>query len=245
MLKINFCDDNPIQLKKYYQLAKNSIFLQDWEIEMGIAARTPDELLEHIISSEESGLYFLDIELKAALSGFELAQQIRIRDPKAFLIFITSHEEYAMETYKYRLEAMDFIVKSENKERMQERIFLCIQTAYQRYCDINKNDDEVLTLKSGSNIFFLPCTKVLYIKNSEIPHHISINTGEALLDYPGTLSNIQKRHFKIFVKCSRSILVNRYHIKSMHMAKRELVLDNGECLSCSFRAIPELRKLCE
>lgn len=244
MLKLYFCDDKQECLNLYFNLAKKGILLHEWDIEMGGSFTNPEELLKNLPSDKDSGLYFLDIELASSITGFELAQKIRQKDPKAFLVFISSHSEWALDAFKYRLEAMDFIVKSLfTDEDIQKRIFSCIQTAYERYAAWNVKDTEILTLKSGKNIRFFPCAKVLYISNSLIPHHITIYTAEEMIDCPGTLAEILVRYSDIFLKCSRSLLVNRNHVEKICLAKKEVILDNKLSLPCSFRCLAELKKM--
>ncbi len=234
MLYLYFCDDDEIVGTLFCGLAQKGLLLRDWQIELGGFFSGPEELLENLPSDGDSGLYFLDIELAASMTGFDLADEIRRRDPKSFLVFISAHRELAMDVFKYRLEAMDFIVKSSGQKEIQQRIFACIQTAYERYTALNGKDSEILTLKVGRTIQFLPCSRILYITNSSIQHHIVIYTNEEMLDYAGTLVEIWKQHSEIFLKCSRSLLVNKWHVKELSLLKKEILLDNGTRLPCSF-----------
>ena len=47
------------------------------------------------------------------MSGLELAQKLRLHDPRGFIIFITAHNDLAFETFRLRLEALDYIVKGD------------------------------------------------------------------------------------------------------------------------------------
>lgn len=240
MLKIYVCEDNPRLLEAYFQLAKKAILLKDWNIQMGAAASGPGELLSSLPDGEDGGLYFLDIELGAGQNGFELAREIRRKDPKAFLVFLTSHSEWALETFRYRLEAMDFIVKTEDEEALRQRMYACIQSAYERFQAWNVDRDALLNLKSGEKELFLPCSQVLYITSSEIPHHIVLHTLDSLYDVIGSLKEIQTKHPSIWIFCHRSLLVNRNHIREKNLLRRTLLLDNGELLPCSIRSFKEL-----
>lgn len=240
MLKIYVCEDNPRLLEHYFCLAKRAILLKDWAVQMGCAASTPKELLASLPENGCSGLYFLDIELGAGINGFELANEIRKKDPKAFLVFLTSHSEWALETFRYRLEAMDFIVKTEDEEALRQRMYACIQSAYERFQAWNVDRDALLTLKSGEKELFLPCSQVLYITSSEIPHHVVLHTLDSFYDVIGSLKEIQAKHPSIWIYCSRSLLVNRNHIREKNLLRRTLLLDNGETLPCSIRSFKEL-----
>lgn len=243
MLYLYFCDDDEISGKLFCKFAQKGLLMRDWQIKLGGFFSDPEKLLENLPTDGDSGLYFLDIELAASMTGFDLASEIRLRDLKSFLVFISSHQELVLDVFKYRLEAMDFIVKASDQKEIQQRIFSCIQTAFERYTALNVKDSEILTMKVGKTIQFLPCSRILYITNSSIPHHIVVYTDEEMLDYAGTLTEIWKQHSEIFLKCSRSLLVNKRHVKELSLSKKEIILDNGTRLPCSFRKLAELKKI--
>ena len=43
--------------------------------------------------------------------GFRLGRELRRRDPRGTLVYITSYEDLAWRTFQYHLEAFDYIVK--------------------------------------------------------------------------------------------------------------------------------------
>lgn len=243
MLYLYFCDDQPAFLNRVSQLAQKGLLMQDWDIRLGGTFTAPEKLLNHLPSATDTGLYFLDLELASPVSGFDVAKEIRKKDPKAFLVFLSSHDELALEAFRYRLEAMDFIKKSEDKAELFQRIYDCIQTAWQRYTALNVSDSEILTWKEGKTIRFLPCADILFIQNSSVPHHIAVFTAEAMFDRIGSLNEILTEHPAIFLRCSRSLLVNKRHVKEISLLKREVLLDNGSVFPCSIRNLPILKKI--
>lgn len=59
--------------------------------------------------------YFLDVEMEF-LSGVEIAKKIRSLDKEAIIIFVTSHERYAIEGYSCR--AFEYIMKDKWELRL-------------------------------------------------------------------------------------------------------------------------------
>lgn len=62
-------------------------------------------------------VYFLDVEM-GDQSGVELAKKIRSVDANAVIIFLTSHEKYAIEGYSCR--AFEYITKERWRKRLPE-----------------------------------------------------------------------------------------------------------------------------
>ena len=62
---------------------------------------------------------FLDVELKnEPMDGFGLGKIIRETDPRGFIIYVTAFEELAFETFRYHLEALDYIIKGDMEKML-------------------------------------------------------------------------------------------------------------------------------
>lgn len=81
-------------------------------MKLQISTDNPDELIKQLKKSENTGLYFLDIDLKSNKNRIMLAKEIQEYNPRGFIVFITSHSEMSFITFQY-LEALDFILKDE------------------------------------------------------------------------------------------------------------------------------------
>lgn len=241
MMKIFFCDDDRVQLSLYTALAQKSILLQNWDIQIGYSALNSKDLLAHLPSQGETGIYFLDIDLKDERDGFWLASEIRRYDPRAFLIFITAHLDRAADTFLYRLEAMDFIGKTRDSEEMKEQIHSCIRLAYERYEIFSRQSALSLVIKTGGSNRFLPCDQILYITVPNIPHQIRIFTANEMLDCRESLTNIEKKYASVFLKCQRSLLVNRMHIQQVDLKEKTISLSNNTVHSFSLRCLPNIK----
>ena len=74
-----------------------------------------EAVLKAIKQGEKFDIILSDIELDT-LQGIEFGKMIREKYPDIYLIFLTSHPEYAVQSYA--LEAYQYILKSEMKERL-------------------------------------------------------------------------------------------------------------------------------
>lgn len=65
---------------------------------------------------EEGDLFFVDIELGDGITGLEFGRILRKKYPNRGLVFLTSHKEFAMESYE--IEADQYILKEQMDKRL-------------------------------------------------------------------------------------------------------------------------------
>lgn len=106
MLYIFVCEDNAVQRQAIVQTIQNTVLIEELDMRLVLDTGDPYVLLEKIKGSQSTGIYFLDIDLGSNINGMKLAQQIRLFDPRGFIIFITAHSELSYMTFQYRVEAM-------------------------------------------------------------------------------------------------------------------------------------------
>lgn len=62
-------------------------------------------------------LYLLDLEIDGERErGFQVAQQVRERDPFTSIVFVSTHSEALPLAFRYHLSALDFISKDQPEE---------------------------------------------------------------------------------------------------------------------------------
>ena len=113
MLNIVICEDNNIQRSTIEKFIKNSIAKNDFSFRIKLSTNDPEVVLKNIGNGD---IYFLDVDLNNKINGFKLAERIRNIDSLGYIIFITTHSELTYLTFKYRVEAMDFILKDNINE---------------------------------------------------------------------------------------------------------------------------------
>lgn len=113
MIPIYLCEDNALQLDLLKSMIEKYIFIQAYDMEIRQATHTPYELLDLLPDQPENAVYFLDIHLHSDMDGIELASAIRQKDPRAFIIFTTTHSEMAMTTFRYQVEPLGFLIKDD------------------------------------------------------------------------------------------------------------------------------------
>lgn len=117
MLHIAICDDDLILSKTLYQF----IFETYRDIDLFIDQyHSGEEFLNKVVSSNKTyDLLLLDIEMDK-ISGIAVAKELKKLSPKTYIVFITSHDEFA--TVGYEVSAFRYLVKPIKKAKLIEAI---------------------------------------------------------------------------------------------------------------------------
>ena len=127
MISIHICEDDPTILTFLQKKITDICMIEDYDFTVETVTTSPQEIVAALSSNPRQGIYFLDVDLKdETMNGFELGKQIRSLDTRGFIVYVTSHSELLTETFKYRLETLDYIPK-EDEKHMLERIAYALQ----------------------------------------------------------------------------------------------------------------------
>ena len=110
-MKCLIADDVPLIQRDVHGTA-TKVFGENTEF---FFAANTDEVLK-VIKEQSVQIALLDIEMPF-VGGIEVAKEIRKLSPKTNVIFVTGHEEYALEAFD--AYASDFIVKPINEDRLR------------------------------------------------------------------------------------------------------------------------------
>lgn len=233
MNEIYLCDNDPSWLKRTEHAISCFQVKSDWALTVVCMAQSPRELLSVLESrGTRFGIYFLDVEYKTEMNGMALGTKIRRLDRDAFLIYVTAHENMALETFRLKLQALDFILK--DSEDFQERICQSLEYIDQKHI-CGDADAEALVLCIGSSYRFFPIRDIYFIESVKNRHQIALHTASEVHRYPATIRECCSKLQKGFLLCRKGCIVNLRHIRSADRSTRTLLLDNGECCRCSVR----------
>ena len=233
MLKIYICEDIEVQRDKMQQVIENIVLMEDLDMELSCVSDDPHRILEKVKAAEEVGIYFLDIELGADMTGLTLAQEIRRYDPRGFIVFITTHSEMSYMTFIYKLEALDFILK-DAPEELGKRVYECILKANQRFASAKNKVQANFSVKVNEKVFTVDYDEVLFFETSPNVHKVILHCKNRQMEFLGTIKEIEKEVDERFYRCHRSFLVNKDNIREIDFQKRVIYMVNGdECLISS------------
>ncbi|MBO5237288.1 MAG: response regulator transcription factor [Lachnospiraceae bacterium] len=239
MLSIYICEDNPIQLNHYRTIVENIILMEELDMKIQAAVTNPDELLtiaKQTQQNQENGgaFYLLDIDLNANKDGFDVAQAIREFDSRGFIAFITTHSEMAMLTFKYQVEAMDFILKDDIWS-IGTHIRSCLEVAKKRY--ITYSQVPMLAFKTGDQTIYIEQDRIQYIATSSTPHKVTVVTENSITEFYGSLKKCSEVLPQNFIRCHKAYIVNVNHITSVDRKTFAITFANNHTCFASTRGI--------
>jgi len=238
MLNVFICDDNATHRKQILKCVENCITIHELDMRVAAVTGDPEAIVNYIAGKNISGLYFLDVNLDNKIDGMALARMIRQYDPRGFIVFVTTHDEALPLAFKYKIEAMDFILKDEFYE-LQSKIHECVLSAQQRYSskvtELQKNFsfkvglDKIMTVELGDILFFT--TSV----DSE--HKVMLHTVNGVFEFYGALKDLIKELTEDFYYCHNSYIVNTKQITQFDIAKKTVYLNKGYSCPVSLRRV--------
>lgn len=167
-------------------------------------------------------LVISDIELPG-ISGLELGKRIKENNPDVYLVFLTSHSEFASESYI--IEAYQYILKKDIEERLSpliERVVHEIKKDYEEYRWVGTNQRKI-------KIYHKDIVCIQKIKGSKYAEYITEN-GK----YMERLSMnqiLEQIHSNAFILVDRGHAVNVNHI--VRVRGNVIQMDNGEEITVS------------
>ncbi len=179
---------------------------------------------------------FLDIQMPG-LSGLDLAQVLRrFRTPPP-VVFVTAHEEHAVDAFELR--AVDYVLKPVREDRLAEAVRRVVEGAGR----VAEPGDEQIPVERGGVTRFVNRSDITYVEAHGDYARLHTATDAHLLRSP--LSALEEEWGPAgFVRIHRSLLVSLAHIDEVRMeAGRCTVSVAGHDLVVSRRHTPQLREL--
>ena len=239
MLNIFVCEDNAAQRQTVINIIQNTVLIEELDMQLSLDTGDPYMLLEKVKTSRNTGIYFLDIDLNSNMNGMKLAQQIRLYDPRGFIIFITAHSELSYMTFQYRVEAMDFVLK-DNPAEAKVKLRECLLNAMERHTLQTNKTHKVYTLEVGGRKISVDYEDILFFETSSNIHKVILHAKDRQIEFPGALKELTGVLDGNFVRCHRAFLVNKNNIKEVDTKNRIIHFANGETCLMSTRMMKGL-----
>lgn len=242
-MKVIICEDNPKQLKNITETINRHLLFKEEDIRVVLATSDPYEIIEYIKKNNDSEdtLFFFDIDLNSDINGIDLASKVKQYDKRNKIVFITTHEEVMDLVFKYKIEALDFIVKS-TPEQILDRIAECISIAYERFNEEDEKKTDLISIKSKKKIIRLDPDDIIYFESSQEAHRITAHLINRSIQFYGKIKGLTDLN-KDFFQCHQSFVVNRTKIRSYNTSEKVLIMENGDLCIVSVRKHKEVTNL--
>ena len=220
MINVAICDDDIVLTGKIetmlQNIAKRSFIPIDTEVFW-----EGKHLADSVEIENSFDIIFLDIEMGQE-DGITIARKIRKVDKKDLIVYVTSHENYMMESFEIR--PFRFLVKPVSEEQMEH----CFQAAYE---DVSSSDS-YFRYSYQRISHKIPIGEILYFESNR--RKVKIITEKGNFELYGKLNDIEKsleQSKATFLRVHQSFLVNYKHTDGL--GYDFIVLNNGKRISIS------------
>ena len=165
------------------------------------------------------------------MDGFGLGQEIRKLDSRGFLIYVTAFKDLAFETFRYHLEALDYIVKG-NPGKLKEGIRHCLEIITERMRKEKGEEREFFSVKVMDVVRHIPVDEIVFFETAGRTHRIELHGLNDRLDFIGSMQELEEKLGGRFLRVHRAYLVNVEQIGELNLKDREIRMKNGE--KCMF-----------
>lgn len=212
-MRIAICDDENEwinQIESYIDRIKPAYT----KIEQDVFNSGEELLLHYERSGNVYDILILDIEMKG-LSGIEVAEIIRERDPDVNIFFLTSHTDYVYECF--RPMPMNFWRKPITYDEFESDI----RRAYMRM----ENSEKYIKITENRERIRLKCKDIIFIENKD--RKSWIYTASEIYKVNKLLSEFERQlDDKVFVRVYKSFIVNLAYIHKLKENEIELYNNN-------------------
>lgn len=231
MYRISVCDDSKGELKKICSIINDYAEANNINAEVKAFA-SGSELLEYEDGGQYSDIYILDI-IMPDMNGIQLGKAIRQKNADAFIIFLTTSKDYALESYS--VKAFSYLVKPAERESVTAELADCFSRI--------KKPPERFVLKCTKGTVSVSAEDIVYIEYYNHRMIYSLAGGKTVesVYFRGTFDSVITDYIKngSFIKSSASYLVNMRHIKTVNAAG--FIMSDGTVLTVT-RKYAEARK---
>lgn len=208
MYRISVCDDNESELEKICGTVREYIDINNISAEINRFSSGEQMLLAEECG-QHSDIYILDI-IMPHMNGIELGQAVRRIVPGAYIIYLTSSKDYALESYS--VKAFSYLLKPVEKNRITAELADCfsrISRAPRRFA-----------LKCVTGTTTVSVSDIIYIEyyNHRMKYRLAGGNTLESVYFRGTFDSMIEEYIKngCFIKSSASYLVNMDHIRAVN-----------------------------
>lgn len=226
MYRVAVCEDEPRLREELTGLCRK--ILQRLEVESAVVPYASAEALKDgMVRGERFDLLCLDILLPGE-NGMELARELRRRDDRTSILFITSSEEFLLEGYSVR--PIQYLLKPVREAALEE----ALQTDLRL-----RRQPQAVVLQTGLTTSVVPLADILYVESRDHGTYVVSPQGETFFRI--SLEQMeQKLPRGQFCRCHRSFVVNLGRVRDVN--SRGIVLDGGRWVPVSRTYLARFRQ---
>lgn len=221
-MRIAICDDEEIYRVELKTLLDKLLINVDYNIDTFDDGNRLSESFMNL----PYDLVFLDIEMPA-VDGITLAKKIRAVSEKVFIVFLTSHVEYAIEGYE--VNALRYLTKPVDLEKLKEVI---------RYVQEKQGNSRHLIIKEEGEELLIELNDIIYMESMNQNVRIATSKGEHVIRYNiGDFEDQLKNDG--FFRIHRGYLISLAKVKKL--SKNDVIMEGDVILPVSRSNVKALK----
>lgn len=225
-MNIVICDDDNLYRDKLEKMIYGVLIEKQIKSEIIVSSANPADIIDYVDNSSVVTLYLLDIYIDERFSGIDLAKHIRQVDDISPIIFITHYLDMLTTTYEFNLKLLDYIYKNDDsiaRKKIEECILLINERESKGYVNC-------LKVKSPDSTEIIPFEKIYFLETVPGTHKIILHHKNGIIQFYDSIKNLISMLSDDFVKCHKSVIVNKTKIIGVDKRNKLLLLHNhNEC----------------
>ena len=179
-----------------------------------------EELLQ---SDKQIDILFLDIQMNGK-NGMETAKELRKKDKKVIIIFVTAMEDYVFQAFD--VGAFNYIVKPIDDEKFQD--VLCRATEEYEVQDKCMKEHEKRYMMISNNGVHIKVILDEIIYAEVFNRKVVLHTVDGTLEYYGKMSDLEALSDDSFFRPHRAYLINFKYVEKYDAST--IYLEKGTAL---------------
>lgn len=214
-MRIAICDDE----RNIQKLIANKIKKQYREAEI-IPFSSGEELL---LSEKQIDILFLDIQMNGK-NGMETAKELRKKDKKVIIIFVTAMEDYVFQAFD--VGAFHYIVKPIDDEKFADVLCKAVEEWKSQSVHIREPEEKYMMINNGGVHRKVIIEDIVYAEvfNRKVVIH-KLNDE---IEYYGKLSDLEALVGDNFFRPHRAYLINLKYVEKYNATT--IYLEKGTVL---------------
>lgn len=217
---INFIilEDNPYHSKKTKDIILSFMMKNKYEFDILTFERETPEFIDLVNNHDSNYIYILDFELPNT-TAIDVARRIRKNDWVSPIIVYTVNGGMALETFKQRLQILDFVNKQYEAEKNLHELFeICLKQLH-----IGNN----FKYKIGKVDYTLDFDKILYVYKDTVERKSVIVTDKNEFKISLNLVKVKELLSDDFIFTHKACIVNSKRVEAFIWSEGKVIFDNG------------------
>ena len=199
-MRIAICDDE----KNIRELIANKVAKQYPDANI-IFYNSGEELL---LSDNPIDILFLDIQMQGK-NGMETARELRKKDKKIIIIFVTAVEEYVFQAFD--VGAFHYIVKPINDTKFKEVLHRAIEEWNAKQPTNQEPEEKYLMINNGGVHIKVTIDDIVYAE--VFNRKVVIHKLNETIEYYGKMSDLEALAGESFFRPHRAYLINFKYVE--------------------------------